>query len=657
MKKLYLSLLLISGMFSNALGQISVDKANDLKMQLADAKIDTVKITIAKKLGSGYRFSNIDSSLVYLDLALKITDEVKSKYAKFSESAIADILSQKGATLLEAGKLPESLEFQYEAFRIATAANNKEIVATALNRIGNTYMELGDYRKAKQHYIESKKMFKLIGNKGMYFNEISNIGNLYDLLKKPDSAIYYQTLAYKEHLKNPTDRMSFTVPEIMFRMGNAYKLNGNRTEALHFYKRGIKESYADNDIRNLTMNNLFLAKFYDELKESDSAVKYARTAIKVGKEVSFRKGIYDASLLLSKLYKKRNQVDSAYNYLAIAMVEKNHLMGPERFRELQRIVLEEQELDRIDDAKRSTQRQYALVVGLGCIMIIAFVLNRNNRKNKRNNIILENTVTNLKETQSQLIQSEKMASLGELTAGIAHEIQNPLNFVNNFSEVSSELLDEMNEEIEKGDFEEAKAIAADVKSNLEKINHHGKRADSIVKGMLQHSRRSSGIKELIDLNALCDEYLRLSYHGLRAKDKSFNATLKTDFDESIGKINLIPQDFGRVILNLLTNAFYTVNEKKSLVAQEVGKYEPIVSISTKKENEKITITVSDNGNGMPQEIINKVFQPFFTTKPTGQGTGLGLSMSYDIITKGHGGELKVESIENKGTTFSIILTA
>ena len=270
---------------------------------------------------------------------------------------------------------------------------------------------------------------------------------------------------------------------------------------------------------------------------------------------------------------------------------------------------------------------------------------------------LQKALDELKITQNQLIQSEKMASLGELTAGIAHEIQNPLNFVNNFSEVSAELLDEMNAELIKGDIEEAKAIAKDVIQNLEKINHHGKRADAIVKGMLQHSRSSSGVKEPTDLNALCDEYLRLSYHGLRAKDKSFNATIKTDFDESIGKVNIIPQDFGRVVLNLLTNAFYVVNEKKKIsLNTEEGIYEPIVSISTKKENNKIIVTVTDNGNGMTPEIMDKIFQPFFTTKPTGKGTGLGLSMSYDIITKGHNGELKVESVINQGTEFSIVLT-
>jgi signal transduction histidine kinase len=264
---------------------------------------------------------------------------------------------------------------------------------------------------------------------------------------------------------------------------------------------------------------------------------------------------------------------------------------------------------------------------------------------------IEKAYHKLQNTQNQLIQAEKMASLGELTAGIAHEIQNPLNFVNNFSDVSNELIDEMIGEIEKGNSDEAKTIAHDVKQNLEKINHHGKRADAIVKGMLQHSRTSSGVKEPTNINALADEYLRLAYNGLRAKDELFNATMKTEFDESIGKIEVIPQDIGRVILNLITNAFYAVTEKKKLLGAD---YEPVVSVSTKKINGKVEVKVKDNGNGIPANVLDKIFQPFFTTKPTGEGTGLGLSLSYDII-KAHGGELKVETKEGKGTEFIIIL--
>ena len=266
---------------------------------------------------------------------------------------------------------------------------------------------------------------------------------------------------------------------------------------------------------------------------------------------------------------------------------------------------------------------------------------------KEEKLRAETALGELKATQSQLIQSEKMASLGELTAGIAHEIQNPLNFVNNFSEVSNELIDEMNEEIEKGDLEEAKAIAIDIKQNLEKIHHHGTRADAIVKGMLQHSRSSSGEREPTDINELADEYLRLAYHGLRAKDKTFNATMNTNFDPTIGKVDVIPQDMGRVILNLITNAFYVVNEKSSFAIASEDNYEPTVWVSTKKDKKQVTISVRDNGNGIPEKVKDKIFQPFFTTKPTGQGTGLGLSLSYDIV-KAHGGELKVDSTENTG---------
>jgi signal transduction histidine kinase len=264
---------------------------------------------------------------------------------------------------------------------------------------------------------------------------------------------------------------------------------------------------------------------------------------------------------------------------------------------------------------------------------------------------IEKAYHELKTTQAQLIQSEKMASLGELTAGIAHEIQNPLNFMNNFSEVNSELIAEMKQELDNGNLKDAKTIANNIDENEQKINHHGKRADAIVKGMLQHSRSSQSIKEPTDINALADEYLRLAYHGLRAKDNSFNASMQTDFDESVGKINIIPQDIGRVLLNLYNNAFYAVNEKNKMTG---AGFEPVVSVSTKRTDNRITISVKDNGNGIPQKVIEKIFQPFFTTKPTGQGTGLGLSLSYDII-KAHGGEMKVESKDGEGAEFVVLI--
>jgi signal transduction histidine kinase len=265
---------------------------------------------------------------------------------------------------------------------------------------------------------------------------------------------------------------------------------------------------------------------------------------------------------------------------------------------------------------------------------------------------VEKTLTQLKSAQTKLIQSEKMASLGELTAGIAHEIQNPLNFVNNFSEVSAELIDDLEAELDKGDTAEAKAIAADIKQNLEKIRHHGKRADGIVKGMLQHSRSASGEKQSTNINALADEFLRLSYHGLRAKDKTFNVEMVTHFDPDLPKIDVIPQDIGRVMLNLFNNAFYAVHQKQKTAG---GRYKPEVTVKTARENGQVVISVKDNGNGIPDGIKNKIMQPFFTTKPTGEGIGLGLSISYDIVVKGHGGAVELDTKENEFTEFIISL--
>jgi len=283
------------------------------------------------------------------------------------------------------------------------------------------------------------------------------------------------------------------------------------------------------------------------------------------------------------------------------------------------------------------------LAGLAAVCVLMVFIYRQLQVNKK-------TLRTLQLTQTQLIQSEKMASLGELTAGIAHEIQNPLNFVNNFSEVSVELVDEMQNELNNGDKDEAIAISEDIKQNLEKIRHHGKRADFIVKGMLQHSRTSTGEKQLTDINVLADEFLKLSYHGLRAKDKSFNAELVTNFDGQLPKVNIAQQDIGRVLLNLFNNAFYAVNQKQKTVGAD---YKPEVTVSTSIEKNNLVISVKDNGNGIPDAVKDKIMQPFFTTKPTGEGTGLGLSLSYDIVVKGHGGKISVDTKENEFTEFTV----
>jgi len=402
------------------------------------------------------------------------------------------------------------------------------------------------------------------------------------------------------------------------------------------------------------------------------AIGYLQNEIAEIRPLSLRSLLVADLKLLASAYSAAGNSEEAYKSLSEAFTIKEKLVADENesrslnFETEKKFQENETTIKLLDEQNKNSKKiKYYLIGIVSLLLLLAAALGfsysnkqKNNRRLSLKNNKLEQTLDQLKETQTQLIQSEKMASLGELTAGIAHEIQNPLNFVNNFSEVSKELLDEMKTELNNGNTEDAKEIADDVIQNLEKINHHGKRADAIVKGMLQHSQSTTGKKEPTDINALCDEYLHLSYHGLRAKDNGFNATLKTDFDTSLEKINIIPQEIGRVILNLINNAFYAVNEKNKL---NIPGYEPTVTVSTSHSPSfgdgrgKAIIKVSDNGNGIPQKVLDKIFQPFFTTKPTGQGTGLGLSLSYDIIAKGHGGELKVETKEGEGSTFIIQL--
>jgi signal transduction histidine kinase len=394
----------------------------------------------------------------------------------------------------------------------------------------------------------------------------------------------------------------------------------------------------------------------------DSALYFANLGNQLATISKAPEDIIYARSLLADVYDSLHIPDSTLKYQRQVKKLQDSTFSAQKLLNFQQVYFDDQaRKKKMEEAKKNYQnklRVYTLIAALVILIIATVFLMRNIKMRKKTNAQLQQqkkelelSLAQLKSTQSQLIQSEKMASLGELTAGIAHEIQNPLNFVNNFSDVNRELADELEQEIDEGKYLDAKATAGNIKDNEEKINHHGKRADAIVKGMLQHSRTSSGQKESTDINVLVDEYLRLAYHGFRAKEKSFNAEIKTEFDNSVGKISIIPQEISRVILNLINNAFYAVNEKQK---QNLDGYEPLVTVSTVKQNGKVEIKVKDNGNGIPQKIVDKIFQPFFTTKPTGQGTGLGLSLAYDIV-KAHGGEIKVQSKEGEGSEFKIQL--
>ena len=618
------------------------ETVDSLQHQLTHAKDDTSRIKQQAFLCLLYRLGNSDSSLFYGQQALESARKIN--YVQGEILA----LSFMSITLEQMGNLPKALETAFKAIEIAKA-NGLGNYSAALNAIGEVYIVLKDYPKALGYLQEQKLMCESEGNIESLGYAKKDMAIAFEEMNQLDSAMFYDQQAIKDFQKINREE-----PQVYEIWGNIKMKMLNKAEALHFYQKSLQVSLENNERRTSSSAYIKLASFYKNNNQTDSAIYYAKKGLEESELISQKKTIQDAAALLSSLYEPTD-IKESLRYLKIADVYKDSLFGANSLQAIQTLVTQSEEHQKeIADAKINYQnklKQYGLIGVLAILLIIALILYRNNREKQKANRVLQTTLSNLKSTQQQLIHSEKMASLGELTAGIAHEIQNPLNFVNNFSEVSNELIAEMNEELNKGDIDEAKVIASDIQQNLEKINHHGKRADAIVKGMLQHSRTSSGIKEPTRINALCDEYLRLAYHGLRAKDKSFNAEIKTDFDESIGKINIISQDIGRVLLNLVNNAFYAVNEKKKTATET---YQPTVSIATKKVGDKVSISVKDNGMGIPQKVLDKIFQPFFTTKPTGEGTGLGLSLSYDIV-KAHSGEIKVETKQGEFTEFIILL--
>ncbi|HET9746025.1 MAG TPA: ATP-binding protein [Chitinophagaceae bacterium] len=487
-------------------------------------------------------------------------------------------------------------------------------------------------------------------------------GEAYLKLNKIDSAIYLSQFIPEDSTDGDNYRF----------YGQLYAALHQEQKAMDKFVRGFEIKKQQGHAIGIAGTAIELGRIYLKMKDYNRSAYYTNYGLTLAEKIPAVLEIREAAGTLSEIYAETGNYRQAYHYSQLHKTMNDSLASEEDRRRLS-LDLIQNELNNQKQhtlllSKENELNQQQLqnerllrnlfIAGAVAFLGIAIIMFRNYKQKQKANSLLEkqkkeiqDALSELKATQAQLIQSEKMASLGQLTAGIAHEIQNPLNFVNNFSEVNTELVDEANLEIEKGNINDVRIILNDIKDNALKINHHGKRAGAIVKAMLQHSRTTSGQKEPTDINALVDEYVRLAYHGLRAKDKSFNSKMETDFDTSVGKINVVPQDIGRVILNLINNAFYAVEEKRK---QDGNGYEPVVTVSTHKNNGKVEIRVADNGKGIPPQVREKIFQPFFTTKPTGQGTGLGLSLSYDIV-KSHGGKLKVETRENEGTVFMIEL--
>ena len=599
-------------------------------------------------LNLAFYLTSIDGfPLQLLKLSQKLLDASRQNDDIFIESAA---LSAAGQGYRLTGNYVRGLEYHRKAVALAEKTGNKILLAFAINQMAHIYKDRLENEKALSLYREALQYLQQAGRDDIWYPD-TNLGAVYYNMGNYDSSLYYSMRGIGNMIKVKGVANQGAVYSTI---AGIYSHKNMPDSVKKYFGLALLLANRVQSPRYLSIIYVAMAEHFDRIQLYDSSAWYYKKAVNIVTGTEMNNLVLKPAKMLTEYYQNVN-ADSTVKYWKVYSAANDSVNSLRTNQQIQMLTFEEEQrkrdLEAAQVAYQNKIRTGLLLGGLAVFLLVAIILYRNNRQKQKANSELEKTLAELKSTQSQLIQSEKMASLGELTAGIAHEIQNPLNLVNNFSEVNKELLTEMNDEISKGNYDEVKAIAKDVSDNEEKINHHGKRADAIVKGMLQHSRSSSGQKEPTNINALADEYLRLAYHGLRAKDKSFNATMKTDYDESIGNINIIPQDMGRVILNLITNAFYVVDEKKK---SGIESYEPTVSVSTKKLNDKVEVKVKDNGNGIPQKVLDKIFQPFFTTKPTGQGTGLGLSLSYDIV-KAHGGELKVETKEGEGSAFTIKL--
>ncbi|QNP51507.1 tetratricopeptide repeat protein [Hymenobacter qilianensis] len=576
--------------------------------------------------------------------------------------------------MVQLGDYPRAIRLMQQSADLSESLLNLRRQSVAHNNMAVAYIDQKDYAQGLKHQREALRLFKLHQQQAgrppdslLHAIQYCNLGELYANSGQVDSAEAYLRLALV-FTRNPAAQM--VLPNTLYVLGDIRKQQNNVGEALRLYRWAgrLTQDPAEQNIIYLR-----LATLHQAMGARDSSLIYARQSLRVAQQSQFLTGILPASQLLAQLYEGRDDTQ-ALRYYKVAVAAKDSLFSQQKVKQLLTIRFEEQqrqqELAATRQAYRERLRSYGLAVAAGVGLLVALLLWRTTRRQQRSNALLsqqkgeldaqrahaEQAYQVLQTTQAQLIQKEKMASLGELTAGIAHEIQNPLNFVNNFSEVSAELLDDLAAEHQKPTPDAAceAALLADLKANLLKINHHGRRADTIVRGMLAHSRQAAGTKQPTKLNQLTDEYLRLAYQGARAKNPDFRCDLVAEYDERLGSLAVVPQDIGRVLLNLFSNAFYATQQRSE--QQETGHdYQPQVRVRTRRGAQTVEIRVWDNGLGIPAGVQEKVFQPFFTTKPPGQGTGLGLSLSYEIITQGHGGTLQVRSEEGHYTEFSLHL--
>ena len=609
----------------------------------------------------GITVSNFTAAIQYVKEGLLLSKKINYEKGEADcNLVLADLFSDHA----------QSIYYAFNALVIYEKLKDNTGMASAHLVLQGNYRGAEDFANALLHEFAGEKIAEQNNVIGVFdFPHhrlaplfLAETAQTYILKNEPDSAIIYAQESIQQNELFDGTPWEFPI----YLLATIQQIKGDYVHSLENYRLALQLSKIQTeDAHDSLQIYSGMSTLFKSTMQLDSSIYYAQLVNKSWRrEISEVKNLLEAVNNLYEVYKLKGIPDSTLKYLELNYHLRTSFFNTEKQKQIQDATfsaqLKQQEIIAAQANYKNRLQALIFTLGILALAIISALLIRNNRHNQKAKIRIENAYSELKSTQAQLIQSEKMASLGELTAGIAHEIQNPLNFVNNFSEVNGELVDELKAQLVTGNLQLAAEIADDLKDNETKILHHGKRADAIVRGMLQHSRVSTGQKEPTDINALCDEYLRLSYHGMRARDKNFNAEIKTDFDETVGKINVVPQDVGRVLLNLFNNAFYAVSEKSkntggfrqlearsSQLEANNERYVPTVILATKKLDGKILISIKDNGPGIPSNIVDKIFQPFFTTKPTGQGTGLGLSLAYDII-KAHGGEIKVETKEGEG---------
>jgi signal transduction histidine kinase len=605
-----------------------------------------------------------------LVLALEYADELITLSERMRNDAyIRAGYFLKGTKLRLLARLHEALDAFQQSAGLAKKLHNTNAEGDAYGAIAATYSTAQDHTNAKYYYKKSIETLRTIDNPISLASALNNAGDEYLATKNFDSALIY---CKEAELLFSRENYSEGVAYSTGNMGLAYAGLGNNTLAEKNINDAINIHKKTKDYYPICVYLNAMSKIYSDKNEQLQALSYASRSLHLAQQYKLNEQIRDANLQLSELYESSGDIPQSYSHFRDYIIYRDTINNIKTLQEMYDLRTAFERTQQKAALHESNQRKklystlfymaLSVAVIIGALIVILFRNYRQKQKaftmlNEQKTVIehqrdtTDTALQELKQAQAHLIHSEKMASLGQLTAGIAHEIQNPLNFVNNFSDLNTELVAELYESLKKGNYPEAETMAQEIISNETKISLHGKRAEAIVKGMLEHSRSNASEKRPVNINGLVDEYIRLAVHGIRAKDKSFNVSLQKDFDPAIPELNIVPQEIGRVILNLLNNAFYAVTEKI-----QVGKVDfiPLVSVTTKIINGDTMIAVKDNGIGIPVSIRQKIFQPFFTTKSPGVGTGLGLSLSYDIL-KAHGGEMKLESEEGTGSEFVMIL--